>query len=462
MSRFRNCVVHSSGSVIFQSKRIVYKFTIYNSKESHIENMIAFYILFCVACCQAVNGTSYQETLMQHLFENHVYFKDAPSSNSATDVYVNTGIDGINDVNEQEQTVTFNLRHIINWVDQRLKWNESEFGGLTYFGCPIERLWLPDLHILSSKNGPIRLKGDGEVVPVHSSGRVDWQVRVREPLECNIDVTFYPFDYQTCNFSITTLVYETGVQDILEDPASPLTTEVSTSFSSWSLVSTSSEIVNYNPVGDRVYRYVEYSVEMKRERAYYLVSVVLPAMFLSVALPVPFNLPVDGGERMGVSVSALTTLAVYFSVVSDDVPRTTRKTPLFAVYLNILLAVATLGVVLSMVVIRIHGRSPQLKIDPMIAAFVRKLHPRKVGPPGEKLQTPNTSTKTDATKTQKQKIFPRPVVDNEVSISDVTGAAREDEITWSMVAESIDRAFFVVSGIMVGLTSLVVLLGIFR
>ena len=186
----------------------------------------------------------------------------------------------------------------------------------------------------------------------------------------------------------------------------------------------------------------------------------MPAMFLSVTLPVAFYLPAGSGDKMGVSITTLTTLGVYLSVISDDIPRTSQQTPLFAIYMDILLAMASVCVIMSAVVIRIHNRSfcqdSEGPESVWVILLVRICHPKKtlvkkfgnhVGP-----------KKDDATPLEH-------VVkegDNDVKSKDQVLLASpevlEDNkfVTWTMVAESLDYVFCVSFISMVALMTTIV------
>ena len=131
---------------------------------------------------------------------------------------------------------------------------------------------------------------------------------------------------------------------------------------------------------------------------------------------------------MSVSLSTLTTLAVYLYVVSDDIPRTSQQTPLFAIYINILLAMASASVVMSALVIRIYDRSPQDPIGPGAVFFVRKLHPRM------------RKISNRVKRQNQQRRSPVHVLPTTLDVVE-----EEPVITWPMVAETVDLVLFVSS-----------------
>ena len=75
---------------------------------------------------------------------------------------------------------------------------------------------------------------------------------------------------------------------------------------------------------------VAFQVKLKRLTTYYIVSVVFPVLFLSVTATLVFALPADSGEKMGTSITVLLAFAVYLTIVSEHMPRTSLNVSLRA------------------------------------------------------------------------------------------------------------------------------------
>ena len=63
-------------------------------------------------------------------------------------------------------------------------------------------------------------------------------------------------------------------------------------------------------------------MKIKRLTTYYVVSDVFPVVFLSLTATLVFALPADSGEKMGTSITVLLAFAVYLTIVSDNMPKT--------------------------------------------------------------------------------------------------------------------------------------------
>ena len=70
---------------------------------------------------------------------------------------------------------------------------------------------------------------------------------------------------------------------------------------------------------------VAFAITMKRLRLYYVVTIVIPVLFLSLTATLVFALPADRGEKMGTSITVLLAFAVYLTIVSDQMPQTSSN-----------------------------------------------------------------------------------------------------------------------------------------
>jgi hypothetical protein len=67
---------------------------------------------------------------------------------------------------------------------------------------------------------------------------------------------------------------------------------------------------------------------LQRLALYYYFNLIIPAALISIMALLVFTLPVDSGEKMGLSVTILLSLTVFMMVVADFMPRTSEALPL--------------------------------------------------------------------------------------------------------------------------------------
>ncbi|XP_046542526.1 neuronal acetylcholine receptor subunit beta-3-like [Haliotis rubra] len=120
------------------------------------------------------------------------------SANSTVDVSVYPVLLSINNINEADNTLTSRLILLQQWVDIRLKWNASEYGGVTNVKLPSMRLWLPDIVPFNAAPTAVSDPVYEELVDVSNDGTVRWGPLMVVSSKCPLDVTNFPFDTQSC------------------------------------------------------------------------------------------------------------------------------------------------------------------------------------------------------------------------------------------------------------------------
>ena len=167
--------------------------------------------------------------------------------------------------------------------------------------------------------------GDDELFfKIKDTGVVQWEPPSLYVTSCEIDVTYYPFDYQKCTIELISAMFTTDVLT-LNKSKDTVNTEDYSENGEWILYSTSVEEKVLSENGEN-FSQLEFVLIFKRRPGYYLSNIIYPVILISLLANLAFLLPADSGERIGYVLTVLLALAVLLTLVGDSMPTTSKHT----------------------------------------------------------------------------------------------------------------------------------------
>lgn len=182
---------------------------------------------------------------------------------------------------------------------------------------------------------------------------------------CSVDITYFPFDTQTCELKFTAWSYTKNEVE-LNKGSKGVQLETYVENSQWALSGTSSRETNTDEAA------VYFSLSLKRRPHFYIINVIMPVVFLSALNVISFVLPVSSGERASYSVTVFLALAVFLTIVAGLLPKNSETTSLLSVYLMLMSSLSTLIVIVSIVEVRLAARDAEKQpISKFFLAFAK-------------------------------------------------------------------------------------------
>ena len=155
-------------------------------------------------------------------------------------------------------------------------------------------------------------------VNISNDGYVLWIPFLSITTSCVMDMTYFPFDKQSCSIQFTTWMYgPLKIQYYL------LKDYVNLDYYStngvWSLVSLKPNVstINELPI-------VDINFVLSREPRYFILNIILPTICLSVLSVFVFLIQPQAGEKVSVSVAILMSYSVILLMISDNIPRSDK------------------------------------------------------------------------------------------------------------------------------------------
>jgi nicotinic acetylcholine receptor len=103
---------------------------------------------------------------------------------------------------------------------------------------------------------------------------------------------------------------------------------------------------------------ITFNITLRRKTLFYTVNLIVPCVGISFLTVLTFYLPSDSGEKIALCVNILLSLTVFFLLLSELIPPTSLVVPLIGKYLLFTMILVTLSILVTVIVLNVHFRSP--------------------------------------------------------------------------------------------------------
>uniref|UniRef100_A0A2C9L094 Neurotransmitter-gated ion-channel ligand-binding domain-containing protein n=1 Tax=Biomphalaria glabrata TaxID=6526 RepID=A0A2C9L094_BIOGL len=284
----------------------------------------------------------------------HTEVRPIKNQNNVLRVYVEFQIVAIVKVDELSQSFTSNGFVYFIWTDEMVAWDPNNYSGQILIHPLPEDIWRPRV-VLRNTLGDRDIFDDNKApVFVTCLGQVNWVPGSLFPASCELDMTSYPFDTQTCAIRLVAMSVSSDEMQFYSQPGAKVGKDFFTSNGEWELIDSSTVISNLSAGGTNLSS-VDFHLVLRRRPYFLLLNIVLPVVFLSFLNILVFSIPVESGEKVGYGITVLLALSVFMSIISGMLPRSSTL-PRVTIYLFILLAISVLTVVDSIIIVYIYHK----------------------------------------------------------------------------------------------------------
>ncbi|CAF1438036.1 unnamed protein product [Didymodactylos carnosus] len=246
----------------------------------------------------------------------------------------------------------------MEWFDQRLIWNASDFNGLSTLRLPCSKIWLPDIVLYNSADDYTQGYYQSKAM-VDSTGHVFWPPPAKFRSSCKIDVTFFPFDDQLCKLKFGSWTYDAAQVNLTKRRDN---VDMSNYIKSgeWLIINVivKRNDVTYPCCPGIYYPDITIYVHIRRRILYYMFNIIFPCIWLSILSLLGFWLPPDSGEKITLGITVLLAFSVFMLLIAESMPATSEMVPLIEIYLTIVMGLTSLSIVLTVYVLQLHHSGP--------------------------------------------------------------------------------------------------------
>ncbi|XP_076831334.1 gamma-aminobutyric acid receptor subunit pi isoform X2 [Brachyhypopomus gauderio] len=241
-------------------------------------------------------------------------------------------IDTISEIN-MDYTATIFLRQ--RWTDERLVFQGNK--SLSLDGRLVELLWVPDTFIVDSKKSFLHdITVENRLIRIFPNGTVLYALRITTTVACNMDLTKYPMDKQTCTLQLESWGY--NVNDVMF-----YWTRGNESVSGLDTLRLAQYTVedHYTSVSEAMYETGNYPklvfhFELKRSILYFILETYVPSSLLVVLSWVSFWISQSSvPARICIGVTTVLTMTTLMMGARTSLPNANCFIKAIDVYLGI-------------------------------------------------------------------------------------------------------------------------------
>nr|AGK89912.1 nicotinic acetylcholine receptor subunit beta 1 [Pandalus japonicus] len=319
-------------------------------------------ILFLVLTATLHTGvcSEDEERLARDLFRGYNKLI-RPVENMTHNVEVSFGLAFIQliNVNEKNQIMKSNVWLRLVWNDYQLRWDAADYGGIKVLRLPPDKVWKPDIVLFNNADGNYEVRYKSNIL-IYPHGEVLWVPPAIYQSSCTIDVTYFPFDQQTCLMKFGSWTFN-GDQVSLALYNSKDFVDLSDYWKSgtWDTVEVPAFLNIIKNNDGPTETDITFYITIRRKTLFYTVNLILPTVLISFLCILVFYLPAEAGEKVTLGISILLSLVVFLLLVSKIPPPTSLVLPLIAKYLLFTFVMNTVSILVTVVIINWNFRGPR-------------------------------------------------------------------------------------------------------
>ncbi|KAF2899334.1 hypothetical protein ILUMI_06839 [Ignelater luminosus] len=273
------------------------------------------------------------DKLKKDLFMN--YDKYARPQQHYNSTNVKFGMAAIHlETNELKSTVTISSWLRLVWTDSKLKWNESDYGGISVARIAEHEIWQPDIFLYNSVSGgePIT-KVNAPNVLIYPNGEVLWVPTTKLTVLCEFNLRHWPFDTQHCFFKFGSWTHN-GNEISIQLYNNKKFVDVSDyTPRAWIISNTSAE--QFSKMYDcclEPYHEVLFNLTLVRNYQSYKALIVTPAVAITLLILMQFWLPLRAEERLILNCLTLIVDLMFLLYFTNHISAAGSNTPIIVIF----------------------------------------------------------------------------------------------------------------------------------
>lgn len=314
-----------------------------------------------------------EQHLIQHIIDNiNPNVRPALNASKAVNITLDITFHGVIEMDEKHQILTTDTWVRQEWMNELIKWNTSDYGGLKQISIDSSLVWQPDTvlynNVFEEFDG--RMDNVKTRIRVSHTGECYWAAPFIFKTSCHFNVRDFPFDEQQCKLKFGSWNFHKGQLDLLRKRDVAPVAKERVENGEWNVTSIQikrNELV-YACCPDEKYPDITFYINLKRRSLFYTYNLIIPNFLIALLAFFSFYIPVECGERISFVITVLLSMTVFLLLVAESIPPTSEAVPVIGMYytcsiIEVALALVATGISLKVYYGYLYGNglSPRLR-----------------------------------------------------------------------------------------------------
>jgi len=368
------------------------------------------------------------------------------NQSNSVNVKITPWLRSVNYYEEVTGTLSVILVLTEEWTDEKLQWDPTVYGGINYIIIPQKLVWKPELYLINPAESIAPIGNDAFKIRVSFDGTAVWYTGGNIKTSCSPDMTYFPFDVQTCYLLFAAWGYMASEVNLTTSNTVDLTNL--TENGAWSLKDATCKMYEMNLMS-----IIEIVFKLERKPLYYILTMMFPIMSLCFLNPLVFSLPYESGERVSFCITILLSFAVFTTLTGDVIPRISEPMPLLCIYLFLVQMFSGIITTINGLIFRAYNHNDDDPVPSLLWKIVL-LSIKVFGCSccGKSSIHPKNSSSEDNENLQLENFQ-----ESDFKKEDTNSTQDQHKTSWLTVAKAMDRLCFILSYILFASVSMIFL-----
>ena len=384
------------------------------------------------------------------------------NQSKALDVYLSFDLVSIRDFDEREGKFTVTGVLKCYWFDEMFTWNPDDYGGVYNVQIDVSTIWIPSMALVNPTEEMKRVSEDWHILHVENTGLIANLAGGIFSASCQIDVTYYPWDKQYCELWFMAWGY-THQQINLIQMSNHSTFYIYSEHGMWTMRDSQTGTFPEASLAS-------FGFHVERKPLFVVINILSPIIFLSFMNVLLFMIPIESGERISFCITVLLAIAVFLTLVGDNLPKTSNPMSILSYYLLSVLILSVCITLLNILSLRLFHADDKDEVGAFWKGLTHFIRCRCCGRSRARNKRPiqftngvhNNASNShvsepgiQAISKSQRSITNHSIVhgrveyihslnnDTKYKMTEETTTKKEDEITWKDVSYAFDMVSFV-------------------